>query len=318
MWSYGGFSGGFVGGSAFVPGPVMPAFGGYGYWGPPRPMGFYSGWGGFQSHWAGYMGWMEHTDYCVWHGWQQMLGGMSIGVSEQRNLLEGMLRQEHGDMNRRELTELTERILKMNKELGAGDDGRVKEVTETTTTTTTTTTTSTVTQQQRYDTANDFLQLLTLSGGMGFTLEQAKQKAEDIRQGRQDTFVTTHLESKAAKQETIQAPPQQLQIQSPPPVQQAPPQQPPPQMQTQVQQNVYTPQPPQVQQYAAQNQQFASQQTVTSPPPPPPPQPQQFSAQNQQFTSQQNIMSPPPQVQVQSPPPMVQSPQPVYSPQPQQ
>jgi hypothetical protein len=237
------------------------------------------------------MDWMEHTDYCVWHDWQQMLGGMNIGVSEQRNLLEGMLRQEHSDMSRRELTELTERILKMNKELGAGDDGRVKEITETTTTTTTTTTTSTVTQQQRYDTANDFLQLLTTSGGMGFTLEQAKQKAEDIRQGRQDTFVTTHLESKAAKQQTIQAPPRQMQIQSPPPVQQAPPQQPPPQTQTQMQQNVYSP---------------------------PPPQPQQYSAQNQQFMSQQSVMSPPPQVQIQSPPPMVQSPQPVYSPQPQQ
>lgn len=279
MWSYGGYSGGFVGGLAFVSGAVMPGFG-YGYWGAPRPLGFYSGWYGFQSQWAGYMGWMEHTDYCVWHGWQQMLGGMSIGASEQRHLLEGMLQQKHGDMNRREFRELTERILKMNRELGAGDDGRVKEVTETTTTTTTTT--STVTQQQRHDTANDFLQLLASSGGMGFTLKQAKQKAEDIRQGRQDTFVTTHLEGKAAKQQAIQAQP----------VQQAPPQQPPPQIQThKMQQQVYSP---------------------------PPPQPQQVSAQNQQFVSQQAITSPPPQVQVQSPPLMVQRPQSVYSPQFQQ
>lgn len=104
MWSYGGFSGGysggFISGPAFVSSAVMPGFG-YGYWGAARPLGFYSGWYGFQSQWAGYMGWMEHTDYCVWHGWQQMLGGMSIGASEQRNLLEGMLQQEHGDMNRR-------------------------------------------------------------------------------------------------------------------------------------------------------------------------------------------------------------------------
>jgi hypothetical protein len=312
MWSYGGFSGGFVASSAYVAGPPMPAFGyGYGYWGPPKPLGFYSGWFGFHDHWAGYMGWMEHQDYCVWHGWQQMLGGMSIGVGEQRNLLEGMLQQEHGDMSRRELRELTERILKLNKELGAGDDGRVKEITETTTTTTTTTT-STVTQQQRYDTANDFLQLLTSSGGVDFTLEQAKQKADDIRQGRQDTFVTTHLESKTAKQQAIQAPPQQ-QIQPPPPVQQAPPQQPP----VQTPQNVYSLPPPQTQQFAGQNQQFTSQQTTMSPQQQVQVQSPLPVAQNQQFVSQQSIMSPYQQPQVQLPPPVAQNPQPIYSPLPQ-
>ena len=319
MWSYGGFAGGYVGPAAYIPGPAIPAVGfgyGYGYWGPPRPLGFYSGWFGFQNHWAGYMGWMEYSDYCVWHGWQQMLGGVSIGAGEQRNLLEGMLQREHGDMSRRELNELTERILKMNKELGAGDDGRVKEVTETTTTTITTTT-STVTQQQRYDTANDFLQLLNSSGGMGFSYEQAKQKAEDIRQGRQDTFVITHLESKATKQQAIQAPPQQMQIQSPPPVQQAQPQQPP----NQIQQHVYSPQPvPQTQSFSAQNQQFALQQTVQSPyqqmqvrsppsmPPNPPPmyspasQQQPVQGQQQLYTSQQS------QASIQSPAQQIQQP----------
>jgi hypothetical protein len=53
---YGGFGGGFVSG---------PVFGGAVYGGPMvygggfrhsrRPMGFYGGWHGFQSHWAGYM-----------------------------------------------------------------------------------------------------------------------------------------------------------------------------------------------------------------------------------------------------------------------
>lgn len=293
MWSYGGFSGGYVSQAAYVPDPAMygPAYGygyGYGYAVAPRPMGFYSGWYGFHPHWAGYMGWMQHTDYCVWHGWQQMIGGMTIGAEEQRNLLEGMLRQEHGDMNRRELNELTERILKMNKELGAGDDGRVKEVKETTTTTTITTT-SNVTQQQRYDTANDFLQLLTSSGGMGFTLEQAKQKADDIRHGRQDTFVTTHLESQAAKasaaQQAIQAPPQQMQVHSPQAVQQVqqvPQQQPLPQTQ---QQYIYSPLP----------------------------QTQATLAQNQQFMSQQIAMSPQQPMQVQSPPSMASSTQQVYA-----
>jgi hypothetical protein len=280
MWGYssfggyGGFGGGFVGGY----GPPLHT-GGFrgGYIVGARPIGFYSGWFGFHEQWAGHMGWMEHSDYCVWHGWQKMLGGMTMGMGEQRNLLEGMLRQEHGDMNRRELRQLTDRMLEMNKELGAGDDGRVSEVTETTTTTTTTTT-STVSQQQRYDTANDFLQLLTSSGGMGFTLEQAQQKASDIREGRQDTFVTTHLESKAAKasQQTIQAPPQQMQIQPPPPAQ------------IQIQS-----------------------------PPPPPPQPQPAPVQNQQFTQQQYVVPPPQQMQVQSPRAVPQHVQPVYSPPPQ-
>jgi hypothetical protein len=250
-----------------------------------RPVGFYSGWFGFHEEWAGHMGWMEHSDYCVWHGWRQMLGGMSMGIGEQRNLLEGMLRQEHGDMNRRELKQLTDRILEMNRELGAGDDGRVSEVTATTTTTTTTTT-STVSQQQRYDTANDFLQLLTSSGGMGFTLEQAQQKASDIREGRQDNFVATHLESQAAKaQQAIQAPPQQMQIQPPPPAPQ----------QTQIQ----PPPPAQVL------------------PQPPPPQPQPAPVQNQQFAQQQYNVPSPQQFQVQSPPAAPQHVQPVYSPPPQ-
>jgi biotin carboxyl carrier protein len=197
--------------------------------------------------------WMDQGDYMVWHGWQQMLGGSSMGYSEQFSLLEGLLEQDHGNMSRRELKELTERIMKMNKELGAGDDGRVKEIVEETSTTTTTTSSSTVTQQQRYDTANAFLQLLT-SSDLGFTLEQAQQKADQMRQGKLDTFVTNHLEKEALKamtsQQAIQAPPQpQIQNQVPQPMafqQQQPVHQQPLQLPTpQYQQPVYAPPPQQ-------------------------------------------------------------------------
>lgn len=196
----GGFiSGGFVGGG-FVSGPVYggAAYGGHmGYGGcyghHSQPMGFYGGWHGFHSHWAGYMDWMDQGDYMIWHGWQHMLGGSSMGYSEQWSLLEGLLQQDHGDINRREIKELTDQIMKMNKELGAGDDGRVQEVIEESSTTTTTTTTSTVTQQQRYDTANAFLHLLGRSS-MGFTVEQAQTRVNEIRKGRRDAFVTNFLE----------------------------------------------------------------------------------------------------------------------------
>jgi hypothetical protein len=157
---------------------------------------------------------MDQGDYMVWHGWQQMLGGSNMGYSEQWSLLEGLLQQNHGDMSRRELKELTDCIMKMNKELGAGDDGRVREVTETSTTTTTTTTSS-VTQQHRYDTANDFLRLLT-SSNLGFTVEQAQQKADETRQGKRDDFVTNHLEKQALKATTSQ---QAIEVPSQPQVQ---------------------------------------------------------------------------------------------------
>lgn len=279
--------GGFAhhGGGGFVAhGPVMygPPIA-YGFHGGHRSLDFYSGWFGFHSSWIECMDWIEHCDYLVWHGWQQMLSSSTISISGQRSLLEGMLQQQHGDMDRRELRELTDRILQMNKDLGAGDDGRVSEVTETTTTTTTTTSTN-ITQQQRYDTANDFLQLLTSSGGMGFSLEQAQQKADDIRQGRQDTFVQTHLESQAAKSESsqqiIQAPPQQMQIQSPQPTPHIMPQPPVPQLQ----QQPYTPQP-QGQSLVTQNR-YSSQQAMMSPP--------------QQVQNMQHAYSPLPWVQPQS------------------
>jgi len=50
--------------------------------------------------------------------------------SEQRSLLEGLPQQDHGDMGRNELKELISRIMKMTKELGAGDDGLIQEVIE--------------------------------------------------------------------------------------------------------------------------------------------------------------------------------------------
>jgi hypothetical protein len=94
--------------------------------------------------------------------------------------------------------------MKMTKELGAGDDGRVQEVIEETSTTTTTTTSSSVTQEQRSETANAFLQLLNTSGGMGCTYEQAKQKAKEIREGKRDEFVKNHLEKQALQATTSQ------------------------------------------------------------------------------------------------------------------
>lgn len=180
---------------------------GYGY-GPmvPRPMGYFSGWAGFHSHWAGYMGWMDHCDYTIWHQWQQMLGGGHFCVADQRSMLLGMLQQGHNGMAKGELEALTDRMLDMNKQLGAGDDGRVQEITETTTTTTTSstakTTASDVTVAQRYETANDFLQQLTASGSMGCTLEQAQQKATEIREGQRDELVKMHLANKASKPAT--------------------------------------------------------------------------------------------------------------------
>jgi len=246
-----------------------------------RPMGFYAGWHGFQSHWAGYMvgmhllssgvsepnilsqDWMDQGDYMVWHGWQQMLGGSSMGYSEQWSLLEGLLQQDHGDMSRQELKQLTDRIMKMNKELGAGDDGRMQEVTETSTTTTTSTTFS-ITRQQRYETADAFLQVLNTSADMGFTLEQARQKADDIRQGRLDSFVTNHRERQALKamnpQQAIEAPLQpQIQTQVPTPVvfQQQP-----------QQQLIQSPGPQQQQQYPQLQTTQLSQQYIQSPPVP--------------------------------------------------
>jgi hypothetical protein len=247
---------------------------------------------------------MDQGDYMIWHGWQQMLGGSSMGYSEQWSLLEGLLQQDHGDMSRTELKELTDRIMKMNKELGAGDDGRVQEVTETSTTTTTTTTSS-VTQQQRYDTANAFLELLN-TGNIGFTLEQAKQKAIDIREGKLDSFVTNHLEKQALKamnpQPAIEAPLQpQIQTQVPPPVvfqRQPQPQvqfEPQPQVQVappQVQQPVYT---PLVQQQIQSPQPQMQQQVYT-------PQPQQQFIQSPPAPQMQQVFTPlPQQQQIQSP-----------------
>ena len=148
--------------------------------------------------------WMDQGDYMIWHGWQQMLGSSSMGYSEQWSLLEGLLQQDQADMSRRELKELTDRIMKMNKELGAGDDGRVQEVIEESSTTTTTTTTSNITQQQRYNTANDFLQLLNSSGGMRLSLKQAQLKATKIREGKKDGFVADYIEQQALKATTPQ------------------------------------------------------------------------------------------------------------------
>lgn len=65
-----------------------------------------------------------------------MLGGSSMVHSEQRSLLEGLPQQDHGDMGRNELKELISRIMKMTKELGAGDDGLIQEVIEEASTTT--------------------------------------------------------------------------------------------------------------------------------------------------------------------------------------
>ena len=261
--------------------------------------------------------WMDQGDYMVWHGWQQMLGGSSMGYSEQWCLLEGLLQEDHGDMSRTELKELTDRIMQMNKELGAGDDGRVQEVTETSTTTTTTTSSS-ITQQQRYETADAFLQVLNTSA-MGFTLEQAKQKAIEIREGRLDSFVTNHLEKQALKamnpQPAIQTPVQpQIQTQLPPPAvlqQQPQPQvqfQPQPQVQVlppQVQQIVYTPLP----QQQIQSPQPQIQQQVYTP------QPQQQFIQTPTIQQQQQQLYTTQYSQQYVQAPLAQTPQTSFSPQ---
>lgn len=218
MFGYASFGGGryMRGGTvrerSFGYGIYPPPMGGvvrYGYgYGPmvPRPMGYFSGWAGFHSHWAGYMGWMDHCDYTIWHQWQQMLGGRHFCVADQRSMLLGMLQHGHSGMAKGELEALTERMLDMNKQLGAGDDGRVQDITETTTTTTTSSTAtaaaSDVTVAQRYETANDFLQELTVSGGIWCTLAQAQQKATEIREGKRDELVKTHLANKASKPAT--------------------------------------------------------------------------------------------------------------------
>lgn len=283
MWAFGG--GGFRGGG-FYGGRSMFGFG----YGPPapRPLGYYSDWYGFHDSWIGYMDWMDHHDYLIWHEWQLMLSTMTIGVVDQRSMLLGMLQQGHGNMSRQEIEALTDRMLQMNRELGAGENGRVEEVTETTTTTTTTTT-SNVSMDQRYQTANDFLQLLNTSGGMGCSIEQAQQTAEDIRQGKRDDFVRTHIESKTVQSSSSQ-PSQQQAIQAPPPQQQVP-----------------TPQPiPTPMQLPPRQQQVPTLQPIPTPMQqpvqvsyPPQQQQQQPTSTLAQFQPQQSLQVPPAQQQIQ-------------------
>lgn len=297
-------------GYSYAPAPYSPAV-------VVQPMGFFSGWFGFHDRWAAHMGWLEYEDYSIWHGWQQNLATMRIGATEQRKLLYGMLEQAHGDMSRRELKALTDRMINMNQQLGADEGGHVEEVKESTTTTTTTTTTKNdVTVEQRYQTANDFLQLLT-SNNMGYTLQEAQARAEEIRQGKKDDYVKAHIASQAARanapqpaQFQIEAPPQQMQqAPAPTPVRQP---QPAPLQTPQVQQGfqMHSTASSAIDNAPQQQTPRTVAQTISSPKPPPQPQiqvpPQATQAVNTPQPMQQPMLLPArPQTQQSQLPPTI-------------